>query len=357
MSVDQLLVETVDRVLTNACTHEEREDVQAHGWSPSVWEALAGLGLPWVGVSEEIGGSGGSLLDAVAVLRAVGYHAAPVPVAESILAGWLLGAVGMPMPERPVTVVPDPAGLRFDGTTLFGAATKVPWARVADWIVVLVDGHVLVAPTNDHRVRIRHEANLAGEARDLVHFDGPRLGGVLPAPSGIDMGGLRLRGMLTRVALMAGALEAMAVLTASYTSERHQFGKPVGSFQAVQALVVRAAEEAVLTDVALQTAARAAERGPAAFEITAAKIVANASSRAATRAAHQAHGAIGMTREYDLHHLSRRLWAWRAEYEDAGLAARFGRTVAGEGADALYRIVADGSAAIGTTTVTDSGAV
>jgi acyl-CoA dehydrogenase len=108
--------------------------------------------------------------------------------------------------------------------------------------------------------------------------------------------------------------------------------------------VVTVAEEAALVDVAVQVAAREGEHQSARFEISAAKALANTAARVATRAAHQAHGAIGMTQEYRLHQFSRRLWAWRAEYGDPTWANRLGRAAAGQRADLLYYAIADGSA-------------
>ena len=143
---------------------------------------------------------------------------------------------------------------------------------------------------------------------------------------------------------MAGALLAMSDLTVEYTSERRQFGQAVGRFQAVQAHLVRCAEEAALVDLAVQVAAREADRGYARFEIASVKLLADDVARIATRAAHQAHGAIGMTQEYALHHLSRRLWSWRAEYGDRTWPERLGRAVIDRGPDAMYRVIAEGSA-------------
>jgi acyl-CoA dehydrogenase len=107
---------------------------------------------------------------------------------------------------------------------------------------------------------------------------------------------------------------------------------------------VLCAEEAVLVDLAVQVAAREAERVDARFEIASAKLLADHAARIATRAAHQAHGAIGMTQEYPLHQLSRRLWSWRAEYGDRVWPERLGRAVGAHGADDLYRVIAEGSA-------------
>jgi acyl-CoA dehydrogenase len=128
-----------------------------------------------------------------------------------------------------------------------------------------------------------------------------------------------------------------------YTSERRQFGRPVATFQAVQAHLVRCAEQAALVDLAARVAGREADRGDARFEIAAAKLLADDAARTATRAAHQAHGAMGMTQEYPLHLLSRRLWAWRAEYGDAEWPARLGAAVVSLGPDRLYRAIAEGS--------------
>src|SRR5258708_24588982 len=94
-------------------------------------------------------------------------------------------------------------------------------------------------------------------------------------------------------------------------------------------------------------AARAGERGDARFEIAAAKLLANRAALTATRAAHQAHGAMGMTREYPLHHLSRRLWSWRSEYgDDRFWSARLGTAAARAGADLLYPTITGGSAVL-----------
>jgi acyl-CoA dehydrogenase len=218
----------------------------------------------------------------------------------------------------------------------------VPWARAAERIVALVDGRVVaVAPW---RAAVQPGTNLAGEPRDSVVFDGSEVDDAADAPDGVDADALLFRGALTRAALMAGALLAMSERTVAYTSERRQFGQAVGRFQAVQAHLVRCAEEAVLVDLAVQVAAREAERGDARFEIASAKLLADEAARTATRAAHQAHGAIGMTQEYSLHQLSRRLWSWRAEYGDRTWPERVGRAVVAHGADDLYRVVAEGSA-------------
>jgi acyl-CoA dehydrogenase len=340
---DALLMETAERALAATCTHEAIQAAERDGWAPGVWSRLAEVGLPWIALVE-----GGSLADALAVLRVAGRHGAPVPLAETgLLAGWLLAGAGLEVGEDALTVVPgrpeDRLTLR-DGR-LSGVAHRVPWAAGVDRVVALMetDGLWFVGAVAASSVTVTERlTNLAGEPRDTVSIDGPA--DVAPAAPGVDASALRMRGALTRVMLMAGALEAMSRMTVGYTAERVQFGRPVARFQAVQRLLVEGAQDAVLVGLAADAAARAAERGEAGFEVAAAKLLANQAAFTATRAAHQAHGAMGMTQEYPLHHLSRRLWAWRSEYGDERYwSARLGRAVGRAGADALYPSIAGGS--------------
>ena len=100
MSVDELITETADRLFGELCTHEAVETAEQNGGAPEVWAAFAETGFPWISLPEDAGGSGGTLLDALEVLRLVGYHAAPLPVAETgVLGGWLLASAGLELPE------------------------------------------------------------------------------------------------------------------------------------------------------------------------------------------------------------------------------------------------------------------
>lgn len=340
---DPLLVETADRLLAATCTFEAVEQAETNRWAAPVWDVVAEAGFPWVSVPEAAGGSGGSLVDAAAILRSAGAHAAPVPIAETgVLGGWLLAEAGLPVPSGPVTVVPDPAALTTVDGRVRGTAT-VAWAEAADRIVALVaDGAVLrIVAVRPDQVVVVPGANMAGEPRDTVTFD-VSLDEVEfePAPAGIDAESFVSRGSLSRIVLSAGAIEAMAQLGVDYTSTRRQFGKPVASFQAVQQHLVIAAQCSVRASMAADLAVRALARGGGALELAAARIVVDEAAVLSTRAVHQAHGAMGVTREYPLHHLSRRLWAWRHEYRPAAYWKRhLGSTVVAAGADALFPLI------------------
>jgi acyl-CoA dehydrogenase len=353
--VDHLITETADRLLGDVCSHEAVQNAEAAGHAPEIWAAFAETGFPWISLDEDAGGSGGSLPDALEVLRLVGYHAAPIPAAETgILGGWLMARAGHELPEGIVTVVPEAESISAVAgaagvATLSGEAQRVPWAQVAERIALLVevDGSTMVASVNPADCAITPMTNMAGEPRDTVSFDGVSAP-VLAAPDDVSAETFRFRGALSRVALMAGAIEKMSQLTVTYTNDRVQFGRPVAKFQAVQQHLVWAAQDAALVRMAAESAGREAGRSEAHFEIAASKLLSNQAAARATKACHQAHGAMGMTQEYPLHHYSRRLWSWRKEYGgDAEWSAWLGRIATAQGADGLYPLIAGGSSSLG----------
>ncbi len=349
--LDDVLADAVERALRETCTFEAVQQAEAEGWAPGIWSVLAEMGLPWISVPEEAGGSGGTIETALAVVERAGSYAAPVPLAETgCLAGWLVASAGLAVVDGPMTVVsPRTSDLRVEGDRIVGVAHRVPWARVAERIVAVVgsgDDAIVVSVPGDS-VAIEPAVNLAGEPRDTVTFDGVLAGERAPAPSpgAALQRALVLRGALTRVMSIAGACRRISALVVQYTDERHQFGVPLSKFQAVQTHIVRCAQDAAIVGMAAARAAHALERGDADFEIAAAKVVASEVATSVTRAAHQAHGAIGMTREYSLHHFTRRCWAWRSEYGGERAWARaLGRAVAEGGADRLYPTITAGSA-------------
>ncbi len=335
-----LIDETVDRLLASVVDHDTIEAAEAARWSARTWDPLAEAGFPWVGVPEPSGGSGGSILDTLAVLRQVGRHAAPVPVAETgLLGGWLLSSAGIEVPSGPITVAPDP--ITVDTGRLRGVAT-VAWATRAERIAVIAQGvgNAIVASLRPDQVEIVPGANLAGEPRDQVTID-VALGDVEHAPgSDSDAAVLRNRGALSRVVMAAGAMEAMGQMTIDYTHARHQFGQAVARFQAVQQHLVTVAQCSVRLSMAADLACGAMARGSVGAEIAVAKVIADETSVLATRAAHQAHGAMGVTREYPLHQFSRRLWAWRHEYgSGAQWRRQLGREIFAAGPDQLFALI------------------
>ena len=309
MTSDQdLVVETVRDILSG--TDEA-----------GLWTALAEAGLTGVGLPEEAGGSGGELADAVAVVRTLAAGAAAVPVAEQLLvAAPALLAAGLPLPspDEPTTFA-DAVGVTATESgpgrfALTGTATDVAWAGVAARVVLLAttgNGSPVLALVDAPATAVR--PNLAGEPRGSLVLEGVDAPGTVMTSEQVEA--VRARFALARAVQMSAALEQTLAWTVQYAGERQQFGRPLGAFQAIQMQLAEmagaVASAAAATDAAVQALEReAAQFGPAA---AAAKTCAGSAIEVVARLAHQVHGAIGFTEEHRLHHLTRRLWAWRDE--------------------------------------------
>ncbi|MEX1280971.1 MAG: acyl-CoA dehydrogenase family protein [Acidimicrobiia bacterium] len=351
-AVDELLIRETDRLFGAVADHDTVQAAEAAGWSGPVWAAAAAAGLPWVSVPEDAGGTGGTLADATAIARLAGAHAVPVPVVETALAGRVLASAGLAVPAGPASLAPPEtasvvAEPTAGGLRLSGRLGRVPWgAGVAVVVAVVEDGgRRWVVAVDPSLVAVEADANLAGEPRDTLVVDGVEFDARPVVPG--DARSPLIDGALARAAQMAGALEAMARLTIDYTHARHQFGRPVARFQAVQQHLVHLAQQAALVGVAVDRAVRARDAGGGSVEVAAAKLLANRAASIATAASHQAHGAIGMTREYRLHHFSRRLWSWRHEFGgDRHWREVVGRAALDAGADGLFPLIADGTSTV-----------
>jgi acyl-CoA dehydrogenase len=339
-----LLEETLERLFTERSGPEQRQLAEADGWAGGCWDALNEAGLPWIGVPESAGGSGGEVPDACTLLRLAGRHAVPLPLAEGgLLGGWLLAEAGLELPGGPVTVaVPRPADrLVIEDGRVTGTLTWVPWGGQAEVVALAAVGptpgdgaRVVTLDPGDASVQPGH--NVAGERRDRLTWARaePRQAGT---PDRDVAPELLLRGALSRALLMAGAMEAVADLTVEYAAQRQQFGRPVGSFQAVAQRLVRMSSEAEAGILATEVGAKAD------FEIAVAKSSASRAASEVAAHAHQVHGAIGMTREYTLHHFTRRLWSWRQEWgSERQWSQTVGTQVTAAGPDALWPRVATG---------------
>jgi acyl-CoA dehydrogenase len=142
---------------------------------------------------------------------------------------------------------------------------------------------------------------------------------------------------MVRAAQMAGALESLLEQSVRYATERKQFGRPIGNFQAIQHNLAVLAGHVAAAGIAAEQAFRAADRGEPDFEVAAAKIRAGEAAGVGAGIAHQAHGAIGFTYEHSLHFATRRLWSWRAEFgSESRWALELGRRVAAAGPDRLW---------------------
>jgi acyl-CoA dehydrogenase len=327
MASDQdLVVETVRDILTGfepfVLTPERR-------WDSGLWSALADAGLTGVGLPESAGGSGGELADAVAIVRTLAAGSAAVPVAEQLLVAGpalLVADLELPAPELPTTfAIGDAVSVHpvdnGDGPgrfTLSGTVPDVAWAGAAQHVVLLapapagIEGAVL-ALVDASSLPAGDGSNLAGEPRGTLVLDQVGASGALLTAA--QAGEVRAWFALARSVQLAAALERVLDWTVQYAGERHQFGRPLGKFQAIQMELAEMAGEVVAVTALVDAAVQALAHGSpdVVLAAAAAKVRAGAAVEVVARLAHQVHGAIGFTQEHKLHHLTRRLWSWRDE--------------------------------------------
>jgi len=337
------LLRTVDRIFDEHCPKAARESAEAGEWPDALWRALEEVGLDRAALPEEAGGSGLDFEDAMLALRRSAYHGAPVPLAETMLAGRLLAAAGLAVPQGALTVAPVQTSdrLRFvqgaPATTLSGTAHRVPWGNLCAHAVVAgeLDGKGMVGLVSTSGAARAVDKNLAGEPRALLEFDATPL--IAFAPLKDALARLEAEGALYRSVQMAGALERALEYSLQYANERVQFGRPIAKFQAIQHMLAVLAGQAAASSAAADAAVEASRLVPEEFSVSVAKSRVGEAAGKGAEIAHQVHGAMGYTREHNLHYSTRRLWSWRDEFgNESYWQSRLGRAVAANGADALW---------------------
>jgi len=269
-------------------------------------EAQDGAGLGWA--------------EAGTVFTALGRHAAPVPLGETMIAAWALAQAGIAVPDGVLTLA------------LPGHAT--PWGEQA--------GHVVAIDGNSLRLLAKPptiiQKTIARDPRAHLALDGAKV----LAQGTVPGGAARLTALaaIMRAAQMAGAMRRILDLCVDYANVRSQFGRPIGKFQAVQHMIAVLATETAAAETASSIGLRAAGQDDPQFGAGIAKVRAGMAAGSVAALAHQVHGAIGVTDEYTLHYLTRRLWQWRADYgSEHEWGRRIGRTVQHAGGAGLWPLV------------------
>ena len=325
----QLLEETVSGLFAEMVVPMGRElDIN------SDWKTLTQLGIDNIFVGEDEGGFAGSWQDARIVFYHAGRNALALPICETIVAKKLLLDAKIELPRGPLTIA-TAIGSKLepcadgDGYAFSGSLKAVAWGCISSAIVSACRHHdkdYLLVLSSADGVSSGGRANEAGEPRDNLDFNSAKV----LAVSQFDGAEQALWGKaaLMRTAQISGALDAALEMSVTHVKGREQFGRPLAKFQAIQQQLAMLAEECAAVNCAAQAAALAEDLGNSRFEIAAAKLRANRSVGSATSIAHQVHGAIGVTGEYNLHRFTQRLWAWRSEFgNDRFWAENLGRQV------------------------------
>lgn len=334
LDVDPDFAVMVDRLFADhAAASEHAAD---SGIDRDAWERMESLGLTLLTTPESRGGSGANWAEMWTLHRAAARHGVPLPLGEHDLLGrWLADRVDWPTGDGIVSV----------GVALQGPVVDVPWGGEVDTVLLVEvsDGTAMLSCHRSADLTWSTEGRLATSrrTRTRVPHDAQRI----PLRT-TDLAALRLRGALLRSVQVVGALERCVDVAVEHAALRHQFGRPLLGFQAVQAMLADAAAETALARAAVGAAVKAADAaGDLAVARTAVAVAKSCSSHAAgpvTRAAHQVLGALGTTREHDLHRFSMPALAWRNEFgTGADWDAELGRAVDTWGLDRVWRDIVD----------------
>lgn len=325
------------------------------GFPGKLWNKMAGLGWMGLGIPEEYGGTGGVFSEQIVLLEEMGRVCVPGPFfTATVLGASVIREAGTPEQKKDLlpgivdgkliitlalvepSVAYDPASIHVRADeknneyAINGVKLFVPDAHVSDYIICAArtedgvrDGITLfLVDARSDGIRLTPLQTLAGNKLYEVVFEDVKVpkSGVLGQ---VGRGWRHIQQVMEKAcvalcAQMVGAAQRAMEMAVEHSRIRVQFGKPVGSFQAVQFHLAD-----MLTDIdgarliTYQAASKIAEGIPCAKEVSMAKAwVSEAYNRVITHA-HQVIGGVGIMAEYDMPLFSKRALGWRFEFGDA----------------------------------------
>ncbi len=356
--IQQMLKNSAREFLSQECpltlVREMEEDQQ--GYTDELWRQLVSLGWTGVVFPEQYGGTGGEFVDLAVLLEEMGRSLLPGPFFSTVVLGGLTvldagndaqkrdilpricaGTLKMTLaltessasfePWGIETVAsPDGTGYRLEGTKLF-----VPDAQAADLLLVAArtdaggapeQGITLfLVPADQAGITVNQLNTIASDRQcevllSQVEVPGDAVLGTVGQGWPIIQRCLQ-RAIVGKCVEMLGGADAVLEMTVEYAKQRTQFGRPVGSFQAVQHHCANMATDVEgCRQIAYQAAWRVSEGLPAQREVAMAKAWVSGAYQRVCSTAHQCHGAIGFTKEHNLQLYTRRAKVQELSYGD-----------------------------------------
>lgn len=316
---DQLLFqESVRDFLLNEVTPERiRASWELDtGRESELWKQLTELGLVGMTVPEEFGGLGMSELDFVLLAQECGYVALPEPLVHTVL-------VAVPMlkdigGELASTWLPRVAAGEAKVVVGLEQNLLVEDAHVADLLLLHKAGDIYALLPD--QVTLQHNESVDPSRRLFSVEIAASVDPLISGEAAVTLAHAAAnRGALGCAAQALGLSQRMMDLSVAYTSERHQFGKSIGSFQAVKHLMSNVAVRLEYAKAPVHRAAYAISQNlsSASKNVSHAKVVACEAGNLAAKNCVQVHGAMGYTWEVDLHIFMKKAWALTNTWGDA----------------------------------------
>ena len=275
----------------------------------SAVKEVAALGWFGFALDEALGGSGGALTDEMLMMREVGRHVAPLWIPGGVLGARIAALAGKQelaaalLEGRASVAIATASGERPASTTTRSGRIHVIGAERAQYAVLVdVEGALLLDLS-----RLRLQPAPCIERQLSLHHAELADGSVVAAVP-VAKDNLFVRQTILMAAMQAGNCEATRDMAVEYAKVREQFGRPIGSFQAISHMCVDMALRCEQAWTQLSYACLAFEEGApdAAFQVAAAAVLANRSAIDNARANLQVHGGIGMTQAHSVNYFLKR---------------------------------------------------
>jgi alkylation response protein AidB-like acyl-CoA dehydrogenase len=332
-------------------------DESVEGYSPELWRKMAELG--WMGLPfpEKYGGGGGSFLDLVVLLEAMGYNVVPGPFFSTVVLGGLtILSAGNEEQKKDflsriatgkliLTLALTEPSARYDAASIKTTAVAhngnhiingmklfVPDANVADYLLCVARTKTTGKPENGITVFLVDSKSpgvkctllktLARDKQCEIIFD------KVSVPKNNILGGLNRgwqvvqdvlqKAKVAKCAEMVGGAQAALDMAVAYAKERVQFNRPIGSFQAIQHYCANMVSDVDGSRfVTYKAAWKVSEGLPAAFDVAVAKAWTGSAYGRVTLTGHQIFGAVGFTMDHDMHLYYRRAKAGDIMFGDS----------------------------------------
>ncbi len=317
-SEDQLLFqESVHDFLVNEVTPDTIRELwdSESGRSDALWGQLTEMGLTGMTAAEEHGGLGMDAVDFVLLARECGYVALPEPLVHTaLIAVPLLQDLGGELASEWLPKIA--AG---EARVIVGLEENqlVEDAHVADLLLLEKAGALYAVDPAAVTLRANESVD---PSRKLfaVEFDQSAAAKVSGDAALIEAS--LNRGALGAAAQALGLAQRMVDMSVQYTAERQQFGKPIGSFQAVKHHMSNVAVRLEYAKAPVYRAAYALANGlnTTSLNVSQAKLAACEAANLAAKNCIQVHGAMGYTWEVDLHIYMKKAWALANSWGDTG---------------------------------------
>ena len=362
--IQQMLKTSAQDFLSRECpltlVREMEEDPR--GYTDELWRQMVSLGWTGVAFPEQYGGTGGTFADLGVLLEEIGRSLAPSPFISTVVLGGMTvmdggseaqkedligricaGTMTMTMAVNEASATYEPWGIEssarkqggnyeITGTKLF-----VPDAHAAHMVIVAAKTSsdrgdrdpakgitLFLVPSGTEGLQITPMRSIGHERVFEVNMDKVSV----PEDSVIGKLGegwpiverMIMRATAAQCVQMLGGAQAVLDMTVEYAKARTQFGRPIGTFQAVQHHCARMATDVEGSkNIAYQAVWRLSEGLPAHRQVSMAKAWIGPAYRRVCGTAHQCHGAIGFTKEHDLQLYTRRAKVHELIYGDANL--------------------------------------